>query len=78
MKKFILATIRLYQKFLNLNNPIMRAFFGVNSGCRFSPTCSDYMYQAIDRHGIITGLNLGVRRILRCHPWTQGGFDPVN
>lgn len=77
MKKLVLVAIRIYQQFLNLNNPIMRTFFGVNGACRFSPTCSDYMYAAVQKHGIITGLTLGSNRIFRCHPWTPGGFDPV-
>lgn len=77
MKKFILSAIRLYQRFLNLNNPIMKSFFGVNNACRFNPTCSDYMYEAIEKHDIITGLLMGFRRIVRCHPWSPGGFDPV-
>jgi len=78
MKTLILKLIRLYQNFLNLNNPFMRMFFGVNTACRYSPTCSEYMYEAVERRGIITGLFMGLTRIARCHPWSRGGFDPVN
>jgi len=45
--------------------------------CRFEPTCSEYMAQAIEKKGIAKGLFLGIRRLLRCHPFSRGGFDPV-
>jgi len=45
--------------------------------CRFYPTCSDYARQAIERHGALRGLSLTTRRILRCQPLNEGGFDPV-
>ena len=45
--------------------------------CRFYPTCSDYGYQAIDKFGVTKGTYLAVRRILCCHPWHPGGFDPI-
>lgn len=45
--------------------------------CRFYPSCSSYTIDAIKLHGNCTGLYLGLRRILRCHPWHTGGFDPV-
>lgn len=45
--------------------------------CRFEPTCSVYMHQAIEKKGIIRGLFLGLRRLLKCHPFHAGGFDPV-
>jgi putative membrane protein insertion efficiency factor len=45
--------------------------------CRFSPTCSDYALQAIEIHGWIRGVWLAVRRVVRCHPYNPGGFDPV-
>jgi uncharacterized protein len=45
--------------------------------CRFEPTCSVYMYQAIKKKGVFLGLYLGLRRLLKCHPFHAGGYDPV-
>lgn len=77
LKQFVLLTIRFYQKFLNFNNPFMRMLFLTDRACRFTPTCSDYMYQAIQQYGILRGLTMGVKRIVRCNPLSAGGYDPV-
>ena len=45
--------------------------------CRFYPSCSQYTLEAVQSHGVVRGLYLGARRLLRCHPWHPGGFDPV-
>jgi len=45
--------------------------------CRFYPTCSQYAIEALSRHGVARGLYLAIRRLLRCHPFNPGGFDPV-
>lgn len=68
MKRIALALIRGYQLFLS---PL------VGSNCRFYPTCSHYAHEAISRHGMLLGGWLAVKRIGRCHPWAEGGVDPV-
>ena len=45
--------------------------------CRYTPTCSEYALEAVERHGVVKGVGLGLARILRCHPFVHGGFDPV-
>ena len=68
LKKIIIALIRFYQLALSpLKQP----------PCRFSPTCSQYSIEAIERFGVIKGTYLSVRRILKCHPFHEGGYDPV-
>jgi len=66
----IVATLplRFYRRFLSPLKPPM---------CRFSPTCSQYAIEAIERHGILRGSAYAVWRILRCHPFCRGGHDPV-
>ncbi len=68
MKTIILLLIRFYQKYISI-------FLGTN--CRFYPTCSAYTYEAIERFGVVKGVYLGVKRILKCHPFHPGGYDPV-
>ncbi|MGJ8672556.1 membrane protein insertion efficiency factor YidD [Rubritalea sp.] len=70
----IQLAIRGYQKFLN---PILRAVSGPYGGCRFSPSCSHYFYEAVDTHGALRGSWLGIHRLCRCHPWGGCGHDPV-
>ncbi|MCD6463737.1 MAG: membrane protein insertion efficiency factor YidD [Thermotogae bacterium] len=67
-KRVILCIIRLYQRFVSPLKPPV---------CRFTPTCSHYMYESIKRFGVMRGLYLGVKRLLKCHPWHPGGHDPV-
>ncbi len=68
LKKTVLIIIKIYQKFIS-------RFLGKN--CIFQPTCSQYTYEAINTYGIFRGSFLGIKRILRCHPYSQGGYDPV-
>ena len=69
MKHAALLAIRAYQK--------AKPWLIPASTCRFYPSCSVYGYDAIERHGIVRGGWLAVRRICRCHPFNPGGFDPV-
>ncbi|MDP6795838.1 MAG: membrane protein insertion efficiency factor YidD, partial [Verrucomicrobiota bacterium] len=66
--------IRLYQLTLS---PLKNALFGPETSCRFTPTCSEFTLEAIRTHGAIRGTWLGLRRLLRCHPWSNCGHDPV-
>ncbi|HHX33158.1 MAG TPA: membrane protein insertion efficiency factor YidD [Mollicutes bacterium] len=66
MKKLLIKLINMYQKIPKRH-----------SYCRFTPTCSEYMKQSIILHGSIKGLLLGIKRLLRCHPFGKYGYDPV-
>jgi len=75
-KVAVLSVIKLYQKTLSFDHgPLGRVF--PFFGCRFHPSCSQYTYQAIEKYGIIKGSWLGLKRIVRCHPRSPGGHDPV-
>ncbi len=67
MQKIIIYLIRGYQ---------VLPFMGHNN-CRFTPTCSEYMIEAITEYGTIKGIKLGIKRILKCHPKGEFGYDPV-
>jgi len=68
MQFVLLALIRFYQRFIS---PLL------GSNCRYYPTCSHYMAEAIEKYGVPRGGCMGMKRIMRCHPWQRGGFDPV-
>ena len=68
MKRLLLMFIRFYRKFISPLFP---------PRCRFYPTCSAYALEAIEKYGAFRGGRMAIRRILRCHPFTKGGYDPV-
>lgn len=68
MKRALILLIRGYRLFFSA---------WVGAGCRFHPTCSVYALEALERHGAAAGSYLAARRIARCHPWCEGGADPV-
>ena len=68
MRIVIVALLRFYKRWISPFLP---------SACRFHPTCSMYMLEAVQKHGPIRGIWLGLKRIGRCHPLCEGGLDPV-
>lgn len=77
MKIVILKFIRFYQKTELFRGALAKQLFLTESACRFTPTCSDYTYEAVKKYGAMKGLSIGLKRIIRCHPWNQGGYDPL-
>ncbi len=68
IKKIIISIVKLYRKYISpLKKPC----------CRFTPTCSQYAIEAFEKYGVLKGLYLSVKRILRCNPFCKGGYDPV-
>lgn len=68
MKRLAISLLRFYKRFIS---PLL------GQHCRFHPSCSDYMREAIERHGFLRGVWLGLKRLGRCHPLHPGGYDPV-
>lgn len=68
MKRAVLLLLRSYKRIVS---PLLPR------ACRFEPTCSVYMYEAVEKNGVAKGLYLGLKRLLRCHPFSAGGYDPV-
>jgi hypothetical protein len=68
MRTLTIGVLRGYQRWISPSLP---------SACRFHPTCSEYMLQAVEKHGVARGVGMGLLRLLRCHPFHAGGLDPV-
>jgi putative membrane protein insertion efficiency factor len=68
MRQILIALIKLYRYAIS---PYMAP------SCRYTPTCSSYAIEAVERHGIFRGSWLAMRRVSRCHPWHEAGYDPV-
>ena len=68
MKQILMLLLRGYQRLISPMFP---------PSCRFTPSCSQYSYEAIAKHGIVKGLWLSIKRVGRCNPWNPGGYDPI-
>jgi uncharacterized protein len=75
-KTAVLEAIRVYQKTLSFDHGPLAKIFPF-WGCKFYPSCSEYTYRAISQYGIAKGAWLGLKRLVRCHPLSKGGHDPV-
>ena len=64
MKKLVLKCLIWYKR-----------YFSAGYNCRFVPSCSEYTYEAVEKYGVLKGLCLGMKRVIRCNPWTKGGID---
>ncbi|EKE13428.1 MAG: hypothetical protein ACD_13C00018G0005 [uncultured bacterium] len=73
MKKILIFVLGFYKKFIS---PVLETVFG--KACRFTPTCSEYTIEALEKFGFPKGLEMGLKRLGKCHPWGGYGFDPVN
>ena len=71
MKKILLFLLKIYKKFIS---PIFKA---IGIECKYYPTCSEYMKQAIIKYGSIKGVYLGIKRFIKCNPFSKGGYDPL-
>ena len=69
MKRFLILLVKFYRKFIS---PLKR-----RPTCIYTPTCSEYALQALQKYGAVKGTYLAAKRILRCHPFHEGGYDPV-
>jgi len=68
LKTVLITIIRLYRALISPLFP---------PSCRFQPTCSQYAIEAVEKFGVLTGTGLAIKRVLRCHPFHPGGYDPV-
>jgi putative membrane protein insertion efficiency factor len=68
VQSVVIAVLRFYKRYLS---PLLP------SACRFYPTCSEYMMEAVEKHGVMHGVWMGTKRLAKCHPFHAGGIDPV-
>ena len=71
MKKIIIFFIDIYKKYIS------QLFHQLGFNCKYYPTCSQYTKQAIEKYGVVRGMLLGLKRILKCNPFSKGGYDPL-
>jgi uncharacterized protein len=68
MRELLILLLRFYKRWISPTLPM---------ACRFQPSCSEYMLQAVERHGVVRGVSRGLVRLVKCNPFHSGGFDPV-
>ncbi len=73
MKNAAVSVLKFYKKSLS---PVLEMLFG--KACRFTPTCSEYTIEALEKFGFIKGVLMGIKRVGKCHPWGSYGYDPVS
>ena len=71
-----ISIIRVYQKIFSFDHGLLKIFYPLGF-CRFRPTCSDYAIAALGKYGLLKGGLKAIWRVLRCHPWSKGGYDPA-
>ena len=76
IKSLVLKLIKIYQKTLSFDHGLF-SYLYPGGFCRFKPTCSEYAYKAVEKYGVIRGGFKTVWRVLRCNPFSKGGYDPV-
>ena len=72
MKKILVFLLNIYKKYIS---PAIKST-GIN--CKYYPSCSEYMKQAIEKYGCFLGTIKGIKRVLKCNPFSKGGYDPLN
>jgi putative membrane protein insertion efficiency factor len=73
MKRISIIILSFYKNYVS--SSLSRVF---GNACRFTPTCSEYTIEALEKYGFFKGMGMGLKRVARCHPWGKYGFDPVN
>ncbi len=75
-RRLAVSVIKIYQKTISFDHGLLKIFYP-HGFCRFTPSCSEYGVQAIQKYGVFRGGLMASWRILRCNPWSRGGYDPV-
>ena len=75
-RRFLMLVILFYQKTFSLDHGVLKGLFPFGF-CRFKPSCSQYAYESVKKHGVVIGLAKALGRVFRCNPWNKGGYDPV-
>ncbi|HRY63096.1 MAG TPA: membrane protein insertion efficiency factor YidD [Patescibacteria group bacterium] len=76
-RRLAIFFIKIYQKTLSFDHSFWGKLVKPHGQCRFYPTCSNYSISALEQYGLFKGLLLSIKRIIHCHPWSRGGYDPI-